>query len=84
MKYGYTIADAASRKVFEDAVPFIIEKLHYEPNGDVLEDVDGSLIQKFTGNDGSLILESITDVDCVAIISDIELPITCLHKWTQS
>ncbi len=82
MKYGYTIADAADEKAFKDAVPFIVEKLHFKPSSDVLEDVDGGLRQEFTRDDGNLVLESDTQVDYVAIVSDVELPITCLHKWT--
>lgn len=58
MKYGYTIADAADRKVFDEAVPFIIETLHFKPIHDYPEDVDGSIKKVFTRDDGSLILES--------------------------
>lgn len=83
MKYGYTIADAASREVFEEAVQFIIEKLHFKPSGDTLENIYGDLKKEFIRDDCSLILESDTEVDYVAIISDIELPIDCLHEWTE-
>ena len=82
MKFGYTIADAADRKVFEDAIPFIIEELHFKPSRDYPEDVDGSIKKEFISDDGKLILENDAQVGCVDIISDIELPITCLHKWT--
>jgi len=82
MKYGYTIADAADRKVFEEAIPFIIEKLHFKPSHDYPEDVDGSIKKEFTRDDGNLILESDAQVNCVDIVSDVELPITSLHKWT--
>ena len=82
MKYRYTIADAANREAFEEAVPFIIKKLHFKPDGEALTDVDGSLRQKFTGENGYLILESDVQVDYVGIVSDSKLPINCLHKWT--
>ena len=82
MKYGYTIADAADRKVFDDAIPFIIKKLHFKPSCDYPEDVDGSIKKEFTRDDGNLVLENDAQVGCVDIISDVELPITCLHKWT--
>ena len=59
MKYGYTIADAADRKVFEEAIPFIIEKLHFKPSHDYPEDVDGSIKKEFTRDDGNLILASL-------------------------
>ena len=81
MKYGYTIADAADRKIFDEAVLFIIETLHFKPSRDYPEDVDGSIKKEFTRDDGNLILENDAQVDCVDIISDVELPITCLHKW---
>ncbi len=82
MKYGYTIANAADQKVFEDAVPFIIEKLHFKPSRDFPEDVDGSLKKEFVREEGRLILENDVQADSVDIVSDVELPITCLHKWT--
>lgn len=82
MKFGYTIADAADRKVFEDAIPFIIEKLHFKPSRDYPEDVDGSIKKEFIRDDGNLVLENDAQVGCVDITSDIELPIACLHKWT--
>ena len=81
MKYGYTIADAADRKVFDEAVLLIIETLHFKPSHDYPEDIDGSIKKAFTRDDGNLILEIDAQVDCVDIISDVELPITCLHKW---
>lgn len=82
MTYGYTIADAADRNVFEEAVSFIVEKLHFKPKGDTIEDVDGSLKRTFTMDDNNLTLESNNQVDYVAILSDVSLPITCLNKWT--
>ena len=81
MKYGYIIADAADRKVFDEAVPFIIETLHFKPSRDYPEDVDGSIKKEFARDDGNLILGNNVQVDCVDIISDVKLPITCLHKW---
>ena len=82
MKYGYTIADAASREIFERAVTFIIEELHYRPEAERLEDVDGSIQQKFIKDDAILLLESDAQVDYVGIISDVKLPIKCLHEFT--
>lgn len=82
MTYGYTIADTADRNVFEEAVSFIVEKLHFKPKGDTVEDVDGSLRRDFARDDGSLTLESDCQVDYVAIFSDVALPITCLNKWS--
>ena len=81
MRFGYTIADAASRKVFEDAARFITEKLNFKASHDFPEDVDGSIKKEFAREDGNLILESDAQVDYVAIISDVELPIDCLHSW---
>lgn len=83
MKYGYTVADGASQEVFKEVVPFITEQLHYKPSGGVLEDVDGSLMQEFTKDGNGLTLISDGQVDYVAIISEVELPIECLVKWTE-
>ena len=83
MKYGYTIANAASRDVFDRAVPIIIDGLHFKPSRDYPEDVDGSTKKEFVRDDAHLVLENDAQVGCVDIISDIELPITCLHEWTE-
>ena len=83
MIYGYTIADAADRGVFEEASEFIVEKLHYLPTDDTVEDVDGSLFRSFEKDGNMLRLESERQIDYVAIKSDVELPIQCLRKWVD-
>ena len=83
MKFMYSLADVADCQTFEEAVSFIIEKLHFKPGRRNPEDVDGSIKQDFTRDDGNLVLISDAQVDSVDIISDIELPIECLHKWTM-
>ena len=83
MRFGYTIADAASRRDFEEAAQFIVEELHFEPTSDTVEDVDGSLYRKFAREDGNLTLVSDEDDGDLDIISDVELQITSLHEWTE-
>ena len=81
MTYGYTIADMADRNVFDEAVSFITDKLHFKANSDTVEDVDGSLKKEFISADGTLTLESDNQIDYVAIRSSVPLPIDCLQKW---
>ena len=83
MTYGYTIADSADRKVFQEAFRFVTDTLRFVPDGKCTEDVDGSIYQHFTKGDVSIILESDVETNYVAIRSDKEFPIKVLHKWTQ-
>lgn len=83
MTYGYTIADAADRKVFLDASRFVQDQLHYSPIGERREDVDGSLYQNFVKDGQTLFLESNVETDYVAIMSDTDLPIKSLRRWKQ-
>ena len=83
MTYGYTIADSASRIVFLDAVNFIVEKLQYKPFGEKLEDVDGSLYQRFTNGQDTVLLESNVNIDYVAIKSNVKLPIQSLKEGQE-
>lgn len=82
MKYGYTIARPDSSEVFKEAVPFIVDELQYTPDGDVHESVYGDLVQQFKKDGKSLVLKSDTEDGSVEIVSDVELPITSLYKWT--
>lgn len=81
MKFGYTICDSANMNVYRDAIQFIVEQLGYIPSNDELHDVDDSVWQTFQKGNAKLKLESNVQIDYVAIISDVELPIDCLHKW---
>ena len=83
MKFGYVIANAAGRKEFEEAALLIVEELHFEPNGETLEDEDGNLYRKFVKDDENLTLVSDEEDDDVDIISDVRLPITSLHEWME-
>lgn len=83
MKFGYVIADAPSKKDFEEAALFIIEELHFDPTSETVEDVDGSLYRKFAREDGNLTLVSDEEDGDVDIISDVELQIASLHEWTE-
>ncbi len=82
MTYGYTIADTADRAVFNKAVHFITEELHYSTADRLLEDVDGTLVQAFSKNGSLIQLESNVQINYVAILSDTPLQIQCLHEWT--
>lgn len=79
--FGYTIADAADEQAFREAMEFIEHTLHFRKDGPLLQDVDGSLIQRFCGDSGSLELRSDESVACVSIESSQDIPIACLHKW---
>ena len=83
MTFGYVIADAADQNTFREAVGFIENALHFQPIGKAVEDVDGSMWQKFS--DGTKKLRLICDcqIDYVAIESDTDLPIKCLHNWSE-
>lgn len=83
VKYGYIIADAADADFFAEAADFVENSLGYTKNENAVEDVDGSLIQMFS-KDGFL-LKLISDclVNYVAILSEKELPLKCLHKFTN-
>ena len=83
MTFGYFIADAASRKEYEEPVLFIIEELHFKPTRETLEDVDGNLYLEFARDDESLTLVSDEEDGDVDIISNVELPISSLHEWME-
>ena len=83
MTYGYTIADAADRKVFDEASSFLVDQLHFSPRSETLINVDGSRKKEFGKDDTRVRLESDCDIDYVAILSERPLPISCLNKWTS-
>ena len=83
MIYGYTIADAADRETFNETAEFIMKKLHFDPNGNIVQDVDGSLRREFVRNGDVLTLESDQQIDYVAILSSVKLPVKCMHEWTK-
>ena len=79
--YGYTVADVADIDVFFEVVEFVKNQLGYYPDSDVVADVDGSIYQSFKQGEKHLSIECDKKIDYVAIVSDSELQITCLHKW---
>ena len=81
MKFGYMICDTANLEVYRDAVRFLVEEMECVSMNDELHDVDDSIWQTFKRGDSKIRLESNTQVDYVAIISEEELPIECLHKF---
>ena len=81
VKYGYTIADAADADFFAEAAAFVENSLGYTKNEDAVEDVDGSLFQTFSKDEFALKLVSDCQVNYVAILSEKELPLKCLHKF---
>lgn len=83
VKYGYTIADAADAEFFAEAAFFVENTLGYIKNEDAVEDVDGSLIQTFSKDGFVLKLVSDCQVNYVAILSEKELPLKCLYKFTN-
>lgn len=82
MAYGYTIADTADVAVFREAAEFVKAVLHFTPITSAIEDVDGSIKQRFARGEEEITLESDAQVDYVGIKSNVELPIKCLQKWT--
>ena len=82
MKYGYTIADHADHIVFAELAEFVEKTLSYEKDSEAVYDVDGSVFQRFSSGENHIIIESDIETDYVALISNIQLPITCLAKWT--
>ena len=84
MKYGYCICDAANNDVYQEAAAFIIDDLGYTPLKDELRDVDDSVWQTFKSGGATLKLVSDTQIGCVAIISDVELSIECLHEFNPA
>ena len=83
MKHGYTICDAANQEVYLESVEFIVRELGYQPLDDELQDVDGSIWRSFVKGNCKLVLESNAQIDYVGIVSEVELPIECLHKWKR-
>ena len=83
VKYGYTICDSASERIFREAISFIVDQLGYEKLNDELQDVDGSIKLSFQKGNSKIILESDVPINYVGIVADRELPIECLHVWTR-
>lgn len=81
MKFGYMICDSANLDVYRDAIRFLVEELGCVPMNDELHDVDNSIWQTFKRGKTIIKLESDTQVNYVAIISEEELPIECLHEF---
>ena len=81
MKFGYVICDSASTNVYHDAVRFLIDELGCVSQNDELHDVDDSIWQTFKKGSANIKLESDTQIDYLAIISDEELPIECLREF---
>lgn len=81
MKFGYVICDSASINVYYDAVRFLIDELGCVSQNDELHDVDDSIWQTFKRGNANIKLESDTQINYVAIISDEELPLECLHEF---
>lgn len=79
--FGYTIANAMSEQLFHDAADFIRGRLCFDADGEVLEDIDGSLVQHFRNGTDMLELHCDAQTDCVYIKASQELPIACLYKW---
>ena len=78
------ICDAANEDVYKEAADFIIDMLRYRPMNDELQDVDGSIWRTFEKGSKRFVLKSDVQINYVAIISDTELPIRCLHKWRKT
>ena len=66
MMYGYTMADQADNDVFSEIAKFVEDSLHYEKDGEVLYDVDGSKYQEFSSGDDYIRIESSTSINYVA------------------
>lgn len=81
MRFGYVICDSASINVYHDAARFLIDELGCVSQNDEMHDIDDSIWQTFKKGNANIKLESDTQIDYVAIISDEELPIECLHEF---
>lgn len=81
MRFGYTICDHADIDVYHEAAEFISEQLGFTPNHDEAGDVDGTIWQSFSKGNSEIRLESDAQINYVAIISDVELPIECVYEF---
>lgn len=81
MKFGYVICDTANTDVYREASQFVVDELGYSPMNDELHDVDNSIWQTFKKGDSRIRIESDKQIDYVAIVSDVELPIECIREW---
>ena len=82
MAYGYTIHNSYDADMFYNAVHMMHHVFKYHKDGEMLEDVDGTLIQRFTNESGQhsrVVCD--TQIDYVAVISDIPLDLEYLYKW---
>jgi len=81
MLYGYTIADKADRKIFEETIRYMESDFGYKRDGPVIIDVDGSTFQRMIKASSEIMVESDEVINYVAITSEEALPITCLRTW---
>ena len=71
--YSYTLSKHADDNIFRKACLTLEQHIPNLKKEKLLEDVDGSLIQIYVGNDFSIRVDSDCEVDAVYIDSDIEL-----------
>lgn len=71
--FSYTIAKNADRKAFARVCNLIESKIKNIEKEELLEDVDGSLIQIYTTPNGKIKIYNDYDVDAVYIDSEINL-----------
>ena len=71
--FSYNVSTKANRKDFEKACKKIENELAHIEKEDVLEDLDGSLIQIYATSNGKIKVFNDYEVDAVYVDSDIEL-----------
>lgn len=71
--YSYTLSMEADTKVFKNTCALIEKMKNVQKNGSLLEDVDGSLIQKYTVSGKKIKVFSDCLVDAVYVDSDMDL-----------
>jgi hypothetical protein len=71
--YSYSICNMPTEDIFYKQCKAIESKVPITKKRDLLTDVDGSLIQKYSVDGGEIRVDNDRQVGCVYVTSDIEL-----------
>lgn len=71
---SYTISKVADNNKFREACDVIEKTIKHLNKSDILIDVDGSLLQKYSSQNASIKVYNDYDVDAVYVDSDISIP----------